>query len=312
MKPSVAVLLPCYNEGPSIRKVVKDFSTHLPGATIYVYDNNSTDNTAEEALSAGAIVRTEHTQGKGNVIRRMFSDIEADIYVLADGDDTYEAADAPALIKHLLDNYMDMVVANRQEAHNNNSFRKGHRFGNLAITGIVSRLFGNRFTDILSGYRVLSRRFVKSFPGITSGFEVETELSIHALQLKIPATEMVSSYKSRPTGSHSKLSTFKDGFKILRIIIHLLKEIRPLYFFSMITAVLAASSVILAYPLFATYLETGLVPRFPTAILATGIMILAFLCLACGLILDSVSNARWEAKRSVYLSFPALSEKIKK
>jgi len=302
--PLIAVLLPCHNEGAAIRKVIDDFRRSLPDAEIYVYDNNSTDNTVAEAKVAGAIVRTELVQGKGNVIRRMFADVEADIYLMTDGDDTYDAGVAPAMIDRLNSEQLDMVVAERLENDNADSFRKGHRFGNWLITSTISYLFGKRFSDSLSGYRVLTRRFVKSFPGITSGFDVETELSVHALRLRLPVAEVQSHYRSRPHGSHSKLSTFGDGFRIMRTIIYLLKETRPLFFFSLIGVVLVAISMVLAFPLLETYLDTGLVPRFPTAILSTGIMIIAFLSFACGLILDSVSQGRWEMKRSVYLSTP--------
>lgn len=304
MKPkSIAVLLPCHNEEATIAGVVRDFRRSVPSARVFVYDNNSTDRTAEMAREAGAAVRREPLQGKGNVVRRMFADVEADVYVVADGDGTYDAAVAPAMIGKLLDEKLDMVVATRLESRGDELFPPFHRFGNATITRLVGTLFGQRFTDILSGYRVFTRRFVKSFPGLTSGFEIETELTIHALLLKMPVAEVPSRYGAR-SGSESKLSTFKDGFRILRMIAYFFKEIRPLAFFSIIGALLALLAVVLAYPVFVTFHETGLVPRFPTAILSTGIMLLAFMSFVCGLILNSVAAARWEAKRALYLAIP--------
>jgi len=299
--PRVAVLVPCYNEAATVAGVVASFQAVLPSATVYVYDNNSTDGTAERAREAGAVVRKETLQGKGNVIRRMFADIDADIYVLVDGDGTYDAASAPGMIDRLLDDDLDMVNAAR-EATDGAAYRLGHRFGNRLLTGIVSRIFGNRLTDMLSGYRVFSRRFAKSFPGLAHGFEIETELTVHALELRLPIAEIRAPYGARPPGSMSKLGTIRDGIRVLWTILVLIKEERPLPFFSVIAAVLALSSILMTVPIFITFVETGLVPRFPTAILATGMMLLAFLSLACGLILDTVTRGRRELKRLHYLS----------
>jgi glycosyltransferase involved in cell wall biosynthesis len=281
--------------------VVKAFQATLPSATVYVYDNNSTDGTADEAREAGAVVRKETLQGKGNVIRRMFADVDADIYVLVDGDGTYDAASAPMMIARLLDDDLDMVNAAR-DATEGSAYRLGHRFGNKLLTGIVSRIFGNRLSDMLSGYRVFSRRFAKSFPGLSHGFEIETELTVHALELRLPIAEIRAPYGARPPGSMSKLGTIRDGIRVLWTILVLIKEERPLPFFSVIAAVLAVASILLMVPIFVTFMETGLVPRFPTAILATGMMLLAFLSLACGLILDTVTRGRRELKRLHYLS----------
>lgn len=301
---NVAVLVPCYNEEASIEAVVRDFRAALPEAVIYVYDNNSRDRTVERARAAGARVRNEPLQGKGNVVRRMFADIEADIYVLVDGDDTYDAASAPALVQRLVEGQLDMVNAARVTTIQA-AYRPGHRLGNRVLTGMVAGIFGNRIADMLSGYRVFSRRFVKSFPALSSGFETETELTVHALELRMPIDEVKTPYKDRPVGSVSKLNTYRDGFRILRTIVILVKEERPLEFFSALFALLALISMVLAWPLVTTFMETGLVPRFPTAILATGTMLLAFLSLTCGLILDTVTRGRREMKRMRYLSIPA-------
>jgi len=300
----IAVLVPCYNEEATIGKVVQDFRRALPRAEIYVYDNASTDMTASVARAHGAIVVRETLRGKGNVVRRMFADIVADVYLLVDGDDTYDAAAAPQMVARLLDDQLDMVNGARV-SQEEGAYRPGHRFGNALFTNLVSGIFGRRFQDILSGYRAFSRRFVKSFPALASGFEIETELTVHALELRMPVAEIETAYSERPAGSESKLSTFRDGFRILTTIVQLMKEERPLPFFSGIFAFLAVTSALLAYPLFITYLETGLVPRFPTAILASAMMILAFLSLACGVILDTVSHGRREMKRLRYLEFPA-------
>ncbi|MBU0943798.1 MAG: glycosyltransferase family 2 protein [Proteobacteria bacterium] len=305
----IAVLVPCYNEEKTVAQVVQDFRAVLPQAMIYVYDNNSSDQTAQRAAAAGAIVRTEKHQGKGNVLRRMFSDIEADIYVLVDGDNTYHAASTPAMIANLLSEPLDMVVGSRLSSHEGTAFRRGHQFGNRLLTGFVSMLFGHSLTDMLSGFRVMSRRFVKSFPALSKGFETETELTLHALELRMPITEIVTPYGTRPIGSESKLHTYRDGFRILMTIIDLFKEERPLAFFTFLFVLLAITSVILAVPLFITYADTGLVPRFPTAILATGIMLLAFLSLVCGLILDTVTHGRRELKRLSYLAIAAPGHK---
>ncbi|WP_419468822.1 glycosyltransferase family 2 protein [Azospirillum brasilense] len=304
MTPVVAVLIPCYNEETAIAAVVQDFRKALPDATVYVYDNNSSDRTVEVAKAAGAVVRHEPLQGKGNVMRRMFSDIEADVYVLVDGDDTYHAPSAPLMVKRLWDDQLDMVNGARV-TEIVKAYRPGHRFGNKLLTGMVALIFGNRIQDMLSGYRVFSRRFIKSFPALASGFETETELTVHALELNMPIAEIKAPYKDRPPGSHSKLNTIRDGVRILRTIVNLVKEERPLPFFFAIFAALAAASVILAWPVVATYLQTGLVPRLPTAVLSTGLMLLGFLSLTCGLILDTVTLGRREAKRMRYLSIPA-------
>lgn len=302
--PTVAVILPCYNEEAAIAQTVADFRAALPQATIYVYDNNSSDRTAEVAGAAGAVVRTERMQGKGHVVRRMFADVEADVYVMADGDATYEAAAAPRLVRRLVEEQLDMVVGARKtevEA----AYRSGHRLGNMLLTGILARLFGRSFNDILSGYRVFSRRFVKSFPVLSQGFEIETEISVHALELKMPVAEEVTEYGARPEGSESKLSTYRDGFRILRTMATLFRMERPVLFFGAIAGLLALTAVVLAVPLAITYAETGLVPRFPTAILATGLMILAALNLFAGLILDTVVRGRRELRRLAYLGFSA-------
>ncbi|MBV8506500.1 MAG: glycosyltransferase [Alphaproteobacteria bacterium] len=297
----VAVLIPCFNEQPSIGKVVADFRSALPEAKVFVYDNGSTDATASVARRAGAVVRTERTRGKGNVVRRMFADIEADVFVLVDGDDTYDAGAARLLLNKLLSESLDMVQAARVPA-SDRAYRPGHRFGNRLLTGIVRHIFGSEVLDMLTGYRVFSRRFVKSFPLTSSGFEVETELQIHAFQLRLPTAEVPVAYRERPEGSASKLHTYSDGLRILRFIVKLLKEEKPLAFFGFIFLLLACASVILEIPVIATYLRTGLVPRLPTALLGTGLGILAFLSLTCGLILETVTRGRVELKRLHYLS----------
>ncbi len=300
----IAVLVPCKNEEVAVGAVVKGFLAALPGATIYVYDNNSTDQTSARAREAGAVVRKEPLPGKGNVVRRMFSDVEADVYLLVDGDDTYDAAAAPRLVQRLLEEKLDMVNgARRTEIAA--AYRPGHRFGNALLTGMVAMLFGDRLGDLLSGYRVFSRRFVKSFPALSTGFEIETELTVHALELRMPIAEVVTEYKDRPPGSVSKLNTWRDGVRILRTIVDLMKAERPLLFFSIGFALLAITSVALAVPLFITYEKTGLVPRYPTAILSSAMMIAAFLCLFSGLILDTVAIGRRELKRLRYLAIPA-------
>jgi glycosyltransferase involved in cell wall biosynthesis len=303
-QPSIAVLLPCYNEEAAIAQTIAGFRAVLPQAAIYVYDNNSRDRTVEVAKAAGAIVRCERIQGKGNVVRRMFADIDADIYVMADGDATYDAASAPALIARVLNEQLDMVVGSRvtQETA---AYRRGHQFGNRAMTGILARLFGRSFTDIFSGYRVFSRRFVKSFPVLSSGFEIETEISVHALELKMPVGEVETPYYARPEGSVSKLNTYRDGFRIARTIATLYRIERPMLFFGIIAALLAVLAVILAVPLIMTYMQTHLVPRFPTAILVTGLMILASLNIFAGLILDTVVHGRREVRRLAYLAHKA-------
>jgi glycosyltransferase involved in cell wall biosynthesis len=299
----IAVLIPCLNEEAAIARVVADFRAALPSATIYVYDNGSVDRTAVIAREAGAIVRTESLKGKGNVMRRMFADIEADVYVLVDGDDTYDAASAPLLVSRLLQDHIDMVNGARQEI-STRAYRAGHRFGNRMLTGLVGYFFGERFTDILSGYRVMSRRFVKSFPALADGFEIETELTVHALQLRLPIAEVLTPYRDRPPASSSKLRTFPDGMRILRLIARMVREERPLQFFSSFAALLALASLVLATPVVLEYFRTGLVPRLPTAVLSTGLMLLSFLSLTCGMILATVTRGRIEAKRLLYLQIP--------
>lgn len=303
----VAVLVPCYNEAVAIAEVVKGFRDALPNAAIFVFDNNSTDNTVQAARDAGAEVFEEKHQGKGFVVRRMFTDIEADIYVLVDGDATYDAPSAPAMIERLLADRLDMVVANRVDQELA-AYRAGHRTGNMLLTGFVAWVFGPAFNDMLSGYRVFSRRFVKSFPVLSGGFEIETELTIHALELGLPIAEIDTSYYARPTGSASKLNTWRDGFRILRTILALYRAERPLSFFSIIGVVLALVAIALAVPIFVTYVETGLVPRLPTAVLSMGLMMLASLSGAVGLVLDTVTRGRREMKLLAYLSHRAPGE----
>jgi glycosyltransferase involved in cell wall biosynthesis len=303
----VAVLVPCYNEERAIGKVIGDFRTALPGATIYVYDNNSRDGTVDAAKRAGAVVRREIHQGKGYVVRRMFNDIEADVYVLVDGDATYDAPSAAAMIAKLLADRLDMVVATRVD-HDDKAYRPGHRAGNRLLTGFVTHIFGQAFTDILSGYRVFSRRFVKSFPILSGGFEIETELTVHALELELPVGEVATPYYSRPSGSASKLSTWHDGFRIFWTVLKLYRAERPLALFGSFGIALALIAIGLAIPIFITYLQHGLVPRLPTAVLSTGLMLLAFLSIACGLILDTVTRGRREAKLIAYLALRAPGE----
>jgi glycosyltransferase involved in cell wall biosynthesis len=306
----IAVLIPCFNEAATIGTVVTDFARALPTAAIYVYDNNSTDDTRSIATQAGAIVRAEPLQGKGNVLRRMFADIEADVYVLVDGDGTYDASSAERMVKLLVDGSLDMVNAARVPV-TDLAYRPGHELGNRLLTGTVAAIFGNRIRDMLSGFRVLSRRFVKSFPALATGFETETELTVHALELRLPIAEIETPYRDRPRGSQSKLRTFEDGFRILKTIFLLVKEERPLQFFALSAAALATTSVVLAWPLITTYLATGLVPRFPTAVLVTGLMLLAFMSFVAGLILDTVTLGRREIKRLHYLSLrgPSIAER---
>jgi glycosyltransferase involved in cell wall biosynthesis len=303
----IAILLPCYNEEAAIAQTVASFRDALPGAHIYVYDNNSADRTREVAAAAGATVRSEKMQGKGNVVRRMFADIEADIYVMADGDATYDASAAPALVARLVDERLDMVVGARK-SEVEEAYRRGHRLGNRLFTGLLASLFGRTFTDIFSGYRVFSRRFVKSFPALARGFETETEISVHALELAMPVGEVLTAYGARPEGSISKLSTYRDGWRIMKTILHLFRIERPVLFYGGFAAFLAALALVLAVPLAVTYADTGLVPRFPTAILITGLMIVAALSFAAGLILDTVVRGRREVRRLAYLSYPAPGE----
>jgi glycosyltransferase involved in cell wall biosynthesis len=302
--PRVAVILPCYDEVAAIGSTVAGFRAALPGADIYVYDNNSRDGTADAARVAGAIVRVERMQGKGHVVRRMFADVDADIYVMADGDATYDPHAAPEMVRMVAEEQLDMVVGARRDQVEA-AYRRGHRLGNAVFTGLLAWLFGRTFSDIFSGYRVFSRRFVKSFPVLSAGFEIETEISVHALELRMPVSELVTVYSARPEGSASKLSTYRDGWRIMRTIVTLFRIERPVLFFGVIGALLAFTAIILSIPLIITYQQTGLVPRFPTAILATGLMILATLSGMCGLILDTVVRGRREVRRLAYLAYPA-------
>ncbi|MCZ8316481.1 glycosyltransferase family 2 protein [Phreatobacter sp.] len=305
-RPSVAVLLPCYNEAATIAATVAAFRAALPEATVYVYDNNSTDGTAEVARAAGAVVRHEPFQGKGNVVRRMFADVDADIYVMADGDMTYDPTAAPGLVDLLLRDQLDMVVGARVDSEEA-AYRRGHRFGNALFNRITTAMFASPFKDIFSGYRVFSRRFAKSFPASSSGFEIEAELTVHAIDLKLRTGEVPLPYGKRPENSHSKLKTYRDGARILWTLVNMYRAVQPLRFYGLIAGVLALASLGLAAPIIQTYLETGLVPRFPTAILSAAVMQLAFLMLVCGLVVDAVSGGRREMKRMRYLDLPALA-----
>ena len=304
----VAVLVPCFNEEAAVATVVADFRKALPTADIYVYDNNSRDRTVEVARAAGAEVRSERRQGKGHVVRRMFADVEADIYVLVDGDATYDAPSAPRMIDALVNEHLDMVVGFRVD-QSTAAYRRGHRTGNRMLTGFLAMVFGRTFKDILSGYRVFSRRFVKSFPVLSDGFEIETELSVHALELALPVAEIETPYYARPEGSVSKLNTWRDGFRILGTILKLYRSEKPLRFFTVIGVVLMVLSVVLAIPVVITYLEKGLVPRLPTAVLSTGLMIVAVLSVSSGLVLDTVTRGRREMKLLAYLSQPGINKK---
>ena len=308
--PRIAVLIPCHNEQSTVATVVSDFRRALPTSDIYVYDNNSTDDTARVAAEAGAIVRSERFAGKGNVVRRMFADVAADIYVLVDGDDTYEANAAPALVQALIEGQLDMVCGIRRSS-DANAYRRGHRLGNKLLTGLVQFIFGNGNRDLLTGYRAFSQRFVKSFPGTSRGFEIETELTVHALQMRLPTAEIETEYGSRPENSTSKLNTIRDGILILGMIGLLVKEERPLPFFGTLASLvlLAASAVFV--PVMAEYFQTGLVPRFPTLIVAVGGAVVAALLLTCGLILDTVTRARMESRRLAYLSASHLAPPLR-
>jgi glycosyltransferase involved in cell wall biosynthesis len=303
-QPRIAVLVPCYNEEAAVAAVVANFRNALPAAEIYVYDNNSRDRTAAAARETGAIVRSERRQGKGHVVRRMFADIEADIYVLVDGDATYDAPSAPRMIDKLLDEHLDMVVGLRID-QSQAAYRLGHRTGNRMLTGFLSSTFGQEFKDILSGYRVFSRRFVKSFPVLSDGFEIETELAVYALELSLPVAEVETPYYARPEGSFSKLNTWRDGFRILGTMLKLYRSERPLRFFTVIGILLALAAIILAIPIVVTFIETGLVPRLPTAVLSMGLTIMALLSVSSGLVLDTVTRGRREMKMLAYLSQPA-------
>ena len=299
----IAVLVPCYNEALTIAQVVRGFARALPGATVYVFDNNSQDDTRTIAREAGAVVRSVAYQGKGNVVRRMFADVEADVYVLVDGDGTYDAGAAPELVSRLLEEGLDMVVGTRM-SNEQAAYRTGHRFGNVLLTRCAATIFGRTFTDMLSGYRVFSRRYVKSFPAHSEGFETETELTVHALELRMPVAEVATAYGARPDGSESKLNTYRDGFRILGTIAKLFKAEKPLLFFSIGFFVCAALAIALAVPLLETYVETGLVPRLPTSVLCAALVLFGTILLACGIVLDTVTRGRTEAKRFAYLSVP--------
>ncbi len=303
MTPRLAVLIPCYNEAATIAAVVADFRAALPAATVYVYDNNSTDDTIARAAAAGAVVRREPLQGKGQVVRRMFADIEADAYILVDGDGTYDAAAAPRLLARLLADGLDMVTGTRQH-DSAAAYRRGHQLGNRVLTGVAAAIFGDRITDMLSGYRAFSRRFVKSFPALSAGFETETEFTVHALELAMPIGEIVVHYGERPVDSPSKLNTFRDGWRILRMIMMLIRNERPLRFFGMLGIITLLVAIALAIPVFVEYARTGLVPRLPTAVLATGLSLLSFLSAFAGLILQTVTTGRREMKRLAYLALP--------
>ena len=302
----IAVLVPCFNEELTVGKTVAAFLEALPLATVYVYDNNSTDRTIDVARAAGAVVRSEPRQGKGNVVRRMFADIDADIFVLVDGDATYEAEAAPRMVGRAIDENLDFVNGARV-SQSMEAYRRGHRFGNYVLTEMVRSIFGRQFTDMLSGYKVFSRRYVKSFPAMSRGFEIETELTVHALELRMPCAEESTAYGERPMGSVSKLNTFRDGARILRLIFDLVRNERPLQFFGLVGLVLILTAVALAIPIAETYLETGLVPRLPTAVLAVGLIVVGFLSSLAGLILDVVATMRSEMKRLAYLSYPPVS-----
>ena len=304
-QPRVAVLIPCHDEQAAIGKVVGDFYQAMPNAVVYVYDNNSTDHTILQARAAGAIVRRERLQGKGHVVRRMFADIDADVYFLVDGDDTYDAAAAPAMLALLVEQQLDMVSAARHGTVRD-AYRLGHRMGNLLLSAMVSWAFGGGITDLLSGYRAFSRRFVKSFPALSSGFETETELTVHALALNMPVHEVRASYRSRPAGSHSKLNTWIDGMRILRAIVTLIQQERPLQVFSLFALANLTLGVGLGIPVVLEFLRSGLVPRLPTALLSTGLVLLSSLSVCCGLILDAVARGRKENKRLAYLAIPPL------
>ncbi len=302
-QPSIAVLIPCYNEAPNIENVIRGFEEALPAADIFVYDNSSTDDTLSIASGAGVHARSEPIKGKGNVVRRMFADIEADIYVLVDGDNTYHAASAPAMVEKLITEHLDMVNGERQTEHEE-AYRVGHRFGNKLLSGMVRFIFGDRIKDMLSGYRVFSRRFVKSFPVLSKGFEIETELTVHALELGMPVAEVVTPYNARDGGSTSKLRTYRDGFRILLTIGTLITKEKPMQFFTVTALLFFLASIQLGIPIIAEYTQTGLVPRFPSAILATGLMLISFLSFSVGLILDTVTRGRKEMKKLVYLREP--------
>ena len=304
----VAVLLPCHNEGTTIAGVVQSFQHALPGAQVYVYDNVSTDNTSKQASAAGAVIRSEPRAGKGNVVRRMFADIEADVYIIADGDGTYEASAAPIMVDKLVSNNLDMVVGVRVEAEGQNAYRRGHRMGNALLNRLINMQFGEVFTDVSSGYRVMSRRLVKSFPALSQRFEIEPEIAAHCAHLQLPCAEVPTRYVERPAGSESKLRTLRDGRRALLTIGLLVKEVHPFRFFSAAATVLALAAFVLAAPIAVTYWQTGLVPRLPTAVLCASLGLAAFGSFLVGIILDSVSRGRREMKRMAYLRYPSVLE----
>ena len=305
LRPAIAVMAPCFNEALTVETVVKDFAAALPQARIYVYDNNSTDGTAGIALAAGAVVRRVSLPGKGNVLRRMFADIEADVYVLVDGDDTYDASVAPQLVERLLAEGLDMVSAARVSSHAA-AYRTGHEFGNWALSGLVRQIFGRQFKDMLTGYRVFSRRFVKSFPANSHGFEIETEMTVHALQMRLPAEEIETPYGARPDGSHSKLNTLSDGLKILRMISLLVREERPLQFFGGAALIAFVAAAVLGAPVLADFARTHTVPRFPSLIVSVGLIMTGIITFACGVILDTVARGRLETRRLAYLALSGI------
>jgi glycosyltransferase involved in cell wall biosynthesis len=303
----IAIIVPCYNEEAAVGKTVTDLRAALPQATIYVYDNNSTDATAERAAEVGAIVRHEPRKGKGNVIRRAFSDVEADVYLMIDGDDTYDASAAPTLVRTLLSGPFDHVVGVRAQ-ETDTAYRPGHATGNKALTGVVGFLYGRTMTDMLSGYRALSRRYVKSFPAISQEFEIETELTIHSLHLRVPTAEVPVGFKDRPEGSESKLRTYRDGWRILRWILNVTRHERPFLFHGILAAIVGVIALVISIPVIVDYARTGLVPRFPTAILAASIMVIAVLVGAVGYLLDAIRRSREEAARLSYLRLPAVGQ----
>ena len=302
-EPRLAVLIPCYNEAATVSKVVADFRAALPSAEIYVYDNNSRDETSAKAREAGAVVRSETRQGKGNVVRRMFADIEADVYILVDGDDTYDAAAVPGLIGQLIEEGLD-IVSGKRIATGAAAYRRGHVLGNKLLTGLTSLMFKVRLGDMLTGYRIMSRRFVKSFPTAVEGFGIETELTVHAVRMMVPMAEVDTVYKERPEGSVSKLSTYRDGWRILMTIAGLTRRERPLVFYGLLFILFSLFTFAFGLPVVVEYFETGLVPRLPTAVLVASTMVIACLSLVAGLVLDTVTRGRWEQKRLAYLAFP--------
>ncbi|WP_245631642.1 glycosyltransferase [Curtobacterium ammoniigenes] len=308
----IAAIVPCYNEAPAIAKVVRDLQRAVPGIDVYVYDNNSTDGTAEVARAAGAEVRYERMKGKGNVLRRAFGDIDADVYVLIDGDDTYDASAAPRMIQTLLDGPYDHVLGTRVDDPNASAYRPGHATGNKIFNRIVGRLFGLPVTDMLSGYRVMSRRFVKSFPALSREFETETEITVHSMNLRVPQIEIPTAFKDRAEGTESKLNTVSDGLKILSLIGHLIRFERPVLFHGLIGAIFALIAIVLAIPLFVEYAHTGLVPRFPTAVLAASLMVIAILTWVLGFVLEGITRLRRETSRLNYLTYSAPGQPIKR